>query len=178
MSSSRTARRSVDVQVCARATPWPELLAAARRALCGYRSLPSEIREEIVQEAAFRLSASSGVAYPGAFVRRVAHHLAIDALRRRRSHVPLDTVADDPVLPLLGAGPWERVDAALEVGRAVGWLTDAPRRVRETVEALVLAERTIDELLGDAPDRMRARDVLYKRRARAAAWMRARRGAA
>ncbi|MEQ1506198.1 MAG: hypothetical protein ABMB14_28455 [Myxococcota bacterium] len=71
------------------------------------------------------------------------------------------------------AETWARIEAALDLGRACRMLAEAPATHRRTLEALVLEDRSIDEATGG--DRGQARDALYKRRARATAWMRNRR---
>jgi DNA-directed RNA polymerase specialized sigma24 family protein len=153
---------------------WADLARSARAALRPYRGrLPHAVCEEIEQEAVLRCALSIGVSFPCAFVRRVAAHLAIDELRRARPTAPLE--------PSLVTDPWEQVDAGIELAQIRAALRFAPHAVRTLIEAHALGERTLTDLVdaelstrGDHSERARARarDTVYKRRARAVAWMR------
>lgn len=154
--------------------PWSpvQLRMSAAKELLGFRSrLSAEAREDLAQEAMVRLLAARGVVNPVGYVRRVARNLAIDQLRRSRE-IPVDTLPERAVAPLSGA--------ALDGPRLVALVARAPAAHRRVLEALLVG-RTVDELVQaelaersdgatDPAARARARDAVYKRRARALAW--------
>ncbi|MBX2797687.1 MAG: hypothetical protein KTR31_08470 [Myxococcales bacterium] len=152
-------------------------LRLARAVLDGFSSIPVPVREELAQEAAFRTWCRRGVAHERAYVRRTARNLAVDWLRH------LDTVRAHqrcrPPLP-----PDWSLDDQLDVRRAIAMLeAEAPAEYRVVLRLYLEGAPTdelVEEVLG-APRRQvepaawsRARDLLYKRRARSLRWLRAR----
>ncbi len=140
---------------------------AAGRALRGFRRVPVAVREELAQEAALRAHVDPAVRDPAAYAAEAARRLAIDWMRREwRSAGAGGLSHHEEVVP------WAcRVEASLDLARVSALLARGPRRHGHTLRTLVLEERAIDELIG--PGDGRARDLWYKRRRRAVAWVRA-----
>jgi DNA-directed RNA polymerase specialized sigma24 family protein len=158
------------------------LLRAARSALYSFRSqIAAAVLDELAQEAVTRGLGSAAVRQPQAFVRRVAHHLAVDQLRRQRR----EDLVDPEDLDGRDDG-WSRVDAGLDLERVWGTVLSAPAGHRRMLLAIV-EETPVDELvrqdaafrgvdLRDLAERDRLRDAIYKRRDRAVLWLRERLG--
>lgn len=134
-------------------------VAAARRALLPFaRRIPPEIREELCQETVLRVLTATTVRSPQAFAWRVAHHLALDHLRRERGvELPVD-------LPVPNAfGMDQRMDARTVV-RAVSARSAGQGQL---LARLYLGDREIEDLLPVGAKRERERSAVYKRRDRA-----------
>jgi DNA-directed RNA polymerase specialized sigma24 family protein len=155
----------------------PEIVVAAWRAakhtLRSFHQIPEAVREEIVQEAALRTWIAREVRVPTAFAACVARRLAVDWLRgqRRTGGVALEEV--DPA----EVQPWQRrTEARLELERVGAALATAPALHRETLVALVVEERTVEDVLESRGVSRESwgqeRDALYKRRTRAVIWLR------
>jgi hypothetical protein len=143
-----------------------EVLRAARGELSRFvHQIPPQILDELAQEAVLRLWCAQGVHEPCAFVRTVARRLAISHLRRAReipsAELPERVTSED------------HLEDAIDAGRARALLEGAPEPYRRVLEALVLEERTVDELVRgeDGAARRRARDLVYKHRARGLSWL-------
>lgn len=150
-------------------------LHAAADTLARFRGrIPRPVLDEIAQEAALRSWSAAAVRDPRAFASRIARNLAIDWIRRARE---------------VSLGDWDggasavwdpRLDARLDAQRIRTLLAIAPSAYRATLRALYLDEDTVEQLVertspgADPRGRARARDLVYKRRGRALAWMRAR----
>ncbi|MEQ1502521.1 MAG: hypothetical protein ABMB14_09825 [Myxococcota bacterium] len=154
-----------------------DLLRISGATLSSFRfQIPSAVLEELQQEAVFRVLHAEAVRTAPGLVRRIARNLAIDFLRRRRE-VPLDLDGPED-------RPWFRpLDQILDARRVFDAVAAAPAPYREVLHALLVDELDLDDLVelevtrrGLAPDdhagRATARDALYKRRARAMAWVR------
>lgn len=149
---------------------WSVELSRVLRYLGMFR-IPYQVREELAQEAAVRCLGAPGVRSPRAWMRRVAHNLAVSWLRARREEPWPDEER--------GSARWEReVEARLDASYAVTALQGAPMAYRDFVVRHYLEQVGLDELiaqeqaLGEPSHRVRAR--MYKRRARSLAWARLR----
>lgn len=153
-----------------------ETRESVARSLRGFRhQIPSQVLEELAQEALLRTLDAPGVNDTRAFARRTGRHLAIDWLRKRRE-IGL------PELPDPADRSWaDRIDARIDTERALALLALAPRSYRTTVERLYVAGEEVDDLVRaepgatDGPEAWnRLRDVVYKRRQRGLGWVRRR----
>lgn len=123
----------------------PVLRAIARRGLARTR-LESDI-EDVVQETLLAIHLKRHTwdeTRPiGPWVRAIAHHKLVDALRRRgfRAEVPVDDLAD--VLPAPADDP-ER-----SVGHAEQYVNALPGRQKSVVRALTLDGATVRETARD-----------------------------
>jgi DNA-directed RNA polymerase specialized sigma24 family protein len=156
------------------------LLEAAAAVLSRFRhQIPPCVQEELGQESVARVLTASEVLEPPAFVRRVARNLAIDWLRQQRQQGGGD-------IELVQDSAWQqRVEGRLELERVRAALDEAPGPYRALIEALVFEELELEQIITrellergqDPSDPGRwglARDAVYKRRARALAWLRRR----
>lgn len=138
--------------------------------------LPACVVEELEQEAWLRTWQAEGVTRPQAFGRRVFRNLAVDYLRRDRTR-PLSV---EPAAPPPTADP-------VDVQRVRVWLQSLGPTQRALLERLFLHEEPVEsvvaEVAGGVRDAVgeaawgRARDLVYKRRRRGLAALRARVGA-
>lgn len=158
--------------------PAEELLRICATALYGFRrQIPRPVLDELCQEATTRTLHAATVENPRPFAYTVARRLALDWLRRRCE------VAWDPRVEDRGDGAWQRqIELRIDADRATSALAEAPAAYRELVEALYFRQVDIEDVVrdelvsrGEGTDAYaRVRDVVYKRRSRALAWLRQR----
>jgi DNA-directed RNA polymerase specialized sigma24 family protein len=152
---------------------WFAMMVTCRKVVGGFHKIPATVREELAMEAVARTLEAVEARKPVSFACRVARNLAVDWLRRRRE-VSLEVEV---------AGPPPSTLRRLDAERAVQLLERAPEAYQRTLAHLYLWEGEVDELIrcevgereeiGDTRWR-RARDLVYKRRARGLRWLRAR----
>jgi len=152
--------------------PWAVSFAATRDSLRGFRQIPPSVRDELAQEALTRVwCMEAEVQAPMALLRRVAHNLAIDWLRRRREEALPERER--------GSGRWLRqTHARLDVQRVARLMEQAPVAYRDIVQRCFLDEEDVASLIAEeqrpGEARHRVQDRIYKRRARGLAWVRLR----
>jgi DNA-directed RNA polymerase specialized sigma24 family protein len=146
---------------------------AATSALRGFRSVPHAVREELAQEAALRTWSTPGVRDVRGFAAQVARRLAVDWIRRAGAR----GAAWTDLSPVPELSPWQqRIEARMDLDRVWALLARAPGLHRDTLLRFAVEGSTVDELLAAEPGatapREQRRDLLYKRRRRAVAWIR------
>lgn len=165
----------------------PEVAACLRTRFRA--TVPPEVRYDIVQETLLRLlQQETWPDNPDSWAMTVAQHLAISWLRRAATAAQAQRELQERAR--VDEDLWERsTTARLDLQRAAVSMRMAPDRYRRLLVSHCLEGDPLEELIalelqerGERPDDSTAydlaRDAIYKRRARATAWVRASLGAA